>query len=225
MVEATTPARRRHASGAATRVLLLEAAERLFAIRGIDGVTLREIQVAAGQSNSSVITYHFGSKTGLVRALVAHRQSVLDAELHHGATQLERVVAERASGIATARELVGLVVGPLVSSIRRGEMYVPFLARLSEDPLARSEYWPPHIDDRMYSAETEQLVGVLLSGLPERVRRARNHQFFTSMLHVLGDHARNGTDLSPARVSSYVDGWAALLVAKVSPETTALLEG
>ena len=37
-------------------------AERLFAMNGVEGVTLREIQAEAGQSNSSVITYHFGSR-------------------------------------------------------------------------------------------------------------------------------------------------------------------
>ena len=39
-------------------------AERLFAMNGVEGVSLREIQAAAGQSNSSVITYHFGSQAG-----------------------------------------------------------------------------------------------------------------------------------------------------------------
>jgi AcrR family transcriptional regulator len=62
--------RRHHAAGEATRELLMVAAERLFALNGVEGVTLREIQVAAGQANSSVITYHFGSQAGLVRALI-----------------------------------------------------------------------------------------------------------------------------------------------------------
>ncbi|EUA23452.1 bacterial regulatory s, tetR family protein [Mycobacterium xenopi 4042] len=41
--------RRRNASGEATRVMLMEVAERLFATRGIQAVTLREIQEAAGK--------------------------------------------------------------------------------------------------------------------------------------------------------------------------------
>ena len=60
--------------------MLMEFAERLFATRGIEAVTLREIQQAAGQSNTSVIRYHFGSRDGLVRALIAYRQASLGAD-------------------------------------------------------------------------------------------------------------------------------------------------
>ena len=222
--EAGTP-RRRHAGGEATRLLLLETAERLFATRGIEAVTPREIQVAAGQSNSSVIGYHFGSKTSLVRALIAYRQPVLDAERDDGLTALRRAVASGARPAATARDMVEIVVGPLASSIRRDELYVPFLARLSEeDPLARSEYWPSHVQDNLNPEAAEQLVESVTQDLPPRVRRARDLLFFTSMLHTLGDHARRGLPLSAARLSGYVDGWVGLLTAPVSPETARLLE-
>src|SRR3546814_1363010 len=72
----SAPPKRRHSAGEATRVLLIEAAERLFATRGIDGVTLAQIQLAAGQSNSSVIGYHFGSKDGLVQAILDRKRVV-----------------------------------------------------------------------------------------------------------------------------------------------------
>lgn len=207
--------RRRHASGEATRVLLLETAERLFAVRGIDGVTLREIQVAAGQSNSSVITYHFGSKTGLVRALITHRQRALEAD--------RDPAARDGSAPAHARELVELVVRPMVASIERGEMYIPFLARLSEDPLARSEYWPDDVEDNLTATVVEGLVDAAMGDLPARLRRSRSFSFFTSVLHTLAEHARREIPLSSAGLSGYVDGWAGLLSAPVSPETAALL--
>src|ERR1700735_5807674 len=78
--ESATGARRRNASGESTRVMLMEVAERLFATRGIEAVTLREIQQAAGQSNTSVIRYHFGSRDGLIRALIAYRQASLGTD-------------------------------------------------------------------------------------------------------------------------------------------------
>jgi AcrR family transcriptional regulator len=78
--ETPTVARRRNSSGESTRVMLMEVAERLFATRGIEAVTLREIQQAAGQSNTSVIRYHFGSRDGLIRSLIAHRQHGLGAD-------------------------------------------------------------------------------------------------------------------------------------------------
>ncbi|AMT69730.1 TetR/AcrR family transcriptional regulator [Mycobacteroides immunogenum] len=48
---------------------LLNAAERLFAERGVDAVSLRAIMAAAG-TNVASVHYHFGSKERLVEALL-----------------------------------------------------------------------------------------------------------------------------------------------------------
>jgi AcrR family transcriptional regulator len=48
-------------------------AERLFAARGIDGVSLRQIGSAAGNGNNSAVQYHFGSKDRLVQAVFEYR--------------------------------------------------------------------------------------------------------------------------------------------------------
>src|SRR4051812_17321889 len=51
------------------RTKILIAAERLFADRGVDNVSLREIGERAGQRNNSAVQYHFGTKQGLIQAL------------------------------------------------------------------------------------------------------------------------------------------------------------
>ncbi len=56
-----------------TRARMIEVAERLFAERGVNGVSLREIGVEAGQRNTGAARYHFGSKAGLVDAVFEHR--------------------------------------------------------------------------------------------------------------------------------------------------------
>jgi len=48
-------------------------AESLFAERGIDGVSLRQIGAAIGSANTSVVAYHFGSKEALVEAIFHYR--------------------------------------------------------------------------------------------------------------------------------------------------------
>jgi len=63
----------RTAAASSTKALLVEAGERLFGERGIDGASLREITAEAGQSNSNVVQYHFGDKAGLVSAILADR--------------------------------------------------------------------------------------------------------------------------------------------------------
>ncbi|WP_068086643.1 TetR/AcrR family transcriptional regulator [Novosphingobium rosa] len=56
----------------AKRELLL-AAERLFAARGIEAVSLREIAEAAGSRNNNAVQYHFAGREGLMAAIYAMR--------------------------------------------------------------------------------------------------------------------------------------------------------
>ena len=62
-----------------TRELMLDAAERLFAEKGIDATTVSEVHRIAGQSNKSAVHYHFGSREGLVQAVVARHHEVQEA--------------------------------------------------------------------------------------------------------------------------------------------------
>ncbi|GHE54071.1 hypothetical protein GCM10019059_11590 [Camelimonas fluminis] len=72
------------------REAIKRSARDLFARRGVDGVTVREIVAASGQKNHGSLTYYFGSKEELVRELVAEgarvineaRNAMLDALEH-----------------------------------------------------------------------------------------------------------------------------------------------
>lgn len=59
------------------RSRLTDVALHLFARRGVDGVSIAEIAVAAGASKANVM-HHFGSKDGLYAACL----DVIDAHLH-----------------------------------------------------------------------------------------------------------------------------------------------
>lgn len=61
---------------------ILIAAERLFAERGVENVSLREIGDRAGQRNNSAVQYHFGSLQGLIQALYDLRLVPLNHERH-----------------------------------------------------------------------------------------------------------------------------------------------
>ncbi|MGY9036665.1 MAG: helix-turn-helix domain-containing protein [Rhodobacterales bacterium] len=56
-----------------TKMELLLAAERLFALQGIAATTIRQINAEAGQKNSSAIHYHFGSRDAILDAIIAIR--------------------------------------------------------------------------------------------------------------------------------------------------------
>ena len=61
----------KHASrSAATRRKFIRAAQRLYAERSIDAVSLNEVTAAAGQKNRNALQYHFGNKDGLIQAIL-----------------------------------------------------------------------------------------------------------------------------------------------------------
>jgi AcrR family transcriptional regulator len=213
--ENTRP-RRRHSTGEATRELLMVTAERLFAMNGVEGVSLREIQAAAGQSNSSVITYHFGSQAGLVRALLEYRYQRVNAR------RAELLQEARERGVAgDPRETVWIIVRPLIESIDAGEMFVPFLARVSANSRTFAEYLPRRMDDAV--DVLRETVSSQLSVMPERARLGREVQLYNSVLNLLAELARGHQRISEAQLSNYVDGWVGMLTAPMSPATSELM--
>ncbi|MDR3662493.1 MAG: TetR/AcrR family transcriptional regulator, partial [Mycobacterium sp.] len=94
-----------------------------------------------------------------------------------------------------------------------------------EDPRARSDYWPDHLEDDWTQDRLEELVDAALQDLPERIRRGRTFQLYTSLINVLAAAARSGHGLAEAQLHNYVDAWVGMLTAPVSYETRGLLTG
>ena len=110
-----------------TRELLIDTAERLFAERGIHGVSMREIGLAAGQRNNGVTQYHFGDKAGLVVAIFERRSADVNAR------RLALLGAAQSDGRDGVRDLVEAFVVPLAEQVEQGHAYVRFLSRLQTD--------------------------------------------------------------------------------------------
>lgn len=72
---------------------LILASLKLFAEHGIEGVSMRNINVMAGTKNSGAAHYHFGSKEGVIEALI----EFLNAEIL--ALREEHIQALTANGI------------------------------------------------------------------------------------------------------------------------------
>ena len=75
-----------------TQTRLIETAERLFAERGVHGVSLREIGAEAGQRNTGAVRYHFGSKEQLVNAVFEHRMVPINARREAMLAELDTAV-------------------------------------------------------------------------------------------------------------------------------------
>jgi AcrR family transcriptional regulator len=76
-------ARRTPAVADDTRTRILDTAERLFAERGIESVSVRSILASAGV-NVALAHYHFGSREGLITAVLEARVAPLVAEMARG---------------------------------------------------------------------------------------------------------------------------------------------
>lgn len=114
-----------------TRARIVAAAEELFAARGVDSVSLREINRAAAQANSSALQYHFGDRRGLLRAVVVKHKPGIDAGRHALLDQYE------ADGDGDLRTLAGALVLPPASKLADpdgGRAYLQIVAELLNRP-------------------------------------------------------------------------------------------
>lgn len=99
-------------SGGATRTALLDAAEQLFAKRGIDNTSVRQI-VAKAKVNLGAVNYHFGSKDRLAFEVFVRRIEPLKrARL----ARLDVLQAEAGDRPITLEELLDALVRPMVET-------------------------------------------------------------------------------------------------------------
>lgn len=164
----------------ATREALLREAERLFARHGLYQVQLRQIVVAAGQRNTSAISYHFGSREGLLDAILVR---------HGDPTDIERgVLLDRVGTDGSTRDLVAALVVPYAArlSTPEGRDYLRIVSQLS----ARFSAWrhaPPGTGERLV-----EILRILESrpDLTEPLRRERIVELIMLMTVAMSERAR-----------------------------------
>lgn len=98
---------RQHIPQPDTRDAIKQTARRLFAERGIDGVSVKEIVAAAGQRNGGSLHYHFKTKESLVRELVVDGAKLIDQWRN---AQLDAL--EQREHPASLREIIEVLVLP-----------------------------------------------------------------------------------------------------------------
>ncbi|WP_418320090.1 TetR/AcrR family transcriptional regulator [Piscinibacter sakaiensis] len=206
---------------------LLETAERLFAERGIDAVSMREIAREAGQRNNSALHYHFGTKEALVRAVLQLGMREVDILRND---YVSRLLAGQRQG--EVRALVEALVWPLASKLmtRKGNTYNRFLAAVQLHP--DIELSAPAADDidrgfrRVY-----EFLGPALPHVPESLLRQRYLSAINFLFFSLADFERvsarrgrqnRGFDMRRA-IENLIDMLAGALAAPVSTQVQQLL--
>lgn len=114
-----------------TRMRLIRAAEKLFGERGIHGVTLKEINAAAGQRNESALHYHFGSKRALIEAILRHHVEDIDRRRQE---RVDRLLEDGNEN--NLREVLRATFMPLLELLGSadGVRFIRFMAEVLHDP-------------------------------------------------------------------------------------------
>ncbi|QDR81152.1 TetR/AcrR family transcriptional regulator [Sporomusa termitida] len=131
---------------------LIAAGERLFAAKGLAGVSIRQLAKEAG-TNSALISYHFGSKEGLYAAILENQF----APIHE---LLDRVKGIRASA---TEKIMGYAHNVVIVHQK-----MPFLTKfLMGELLNPSRFFKPVIHkhiERIYLFITETLREGIAAG-------------------------------------------------------------
>jgi AcrR family transcriptional regulator len=209
-------------AGDDTRARLLAAAERLFAERGIDAVSLREITRESGARNAIALQYHFTDRAGVVAAILAKHEPAIEAARHALLDEYEASVATGAG--ADLRPLAAALVRPLAAKLSDPDGGPEYL-RIQADLLSRPH---PALGERWRTDPTHSmfrwraLVDPFLDADSVRL-----HRRFTALVHTaveLGRRAASGPHADDRLFVSYlVDVVTAILGGPVSEETRRLL--
>jgi AcrR family transcriptional regulator len=207
----------------------MDAAVLLLAERGLGGVSLREINEAAGQRNTNALHYHFGDREGLIRAVAARHTAEV------GTIQRRLFEQCRADGsLDDLRTLLGLLQRPLSEYVEVGPVqaaWVRVAAQLLTHPRTATEDVVAAVPE-VAVVVGRAIIDQLSPPLPEDLAVRRLQAVSESAVHLVADRARlahTKKKVSRQRTemalftAELLDLSTAALQAPVADETSALL--
>ena len=168
-----------------TKERLMRAGERLFARDGIHGTRVRDLNELAGQRNPSALHYHFGSRAGLLEAIMLRYQLAVDAVVEE---RLDELIA--AGGRLRTADVIDAVVRPMVATLRTESgrdcaRIIPQMLSTLSDNLRRGVAQPA----TPQSVRILQLLHDLVPHLDERGRRERLVAYALTLSTLLAERA------------------------------------
>lgn len=111
---------------AATKAKIITVAEELFARKGVENVTLAEINQQSGQKNRSALQYHFGGKKELIGAIMDRHLGEINEERNRMLDKMQ------ANGTINTRTVSEAIVVPLANRLNApgGLSYIRITAQL-----------------------------------------------------------------------------------------------
>lgn len=188
MTTKTTALKRRiNLSSIATRAKLIAVAERLYAERGIEGVSLSEINRASKQRNANACQYHFGNKQGLLQAIIDKHVPDIAARRNELLDQFELTQALDLS------VLIHAWVQPVAEKLQDpdgGSDFIRINAQLTAAHTLAVQN-PALTTLRAQGAERlARLLNQALVEIPPAIRQQRLLMASVLLFHGLADHSR-----------------------------------
>ncbi len=195
--------------------------ERLIAAHGLQAVSLRQVAMAAGTANTSAVAYHFGSKDGLVRAILEYRLPGLIQQ---------RALLRAKIPVPTLRQKVECHLLPVIDLAEtEGSHYLTFLEQLQQFGPADHPFARLRPELRRSNREFVQDLAADLTHLPPPLRALRVQQVNTLSLHSAADRERfrlAGAEHLPFGLyaNNLLDTLTAVLLAPASSATQNCLD-
>jgi AcrR family transcriptional regulator len=161
-----------------TKEKILDTAERLIGEQGYAATSLRHIIAQAGV-NLAAVHYHFGSKEGLLDAVVARKAApVNDARL----AWLERVEAEAGDGPLEVEKVLESFFLPTAEVASRNPGFVRLMGQMLAEGMM------PRIVEKHFQATGLRFVAALQRAVPELPQEElmwRVHFMVGAMAHTM----------------------------------------
>lgn len=134
---------------------LLEVALKLFAVKGLDGVSTREIAQKA-QINISAITYYFGGKAELYSAVLEYIKTTLQADAAAIIKELDYSKKLKNMGVAEARTIFQRVYEEILNAaFKPKNIYMSMI-------LAKESVNPSKAAIKVFTAKTTPLTAEIV---------------------------------------------------------------
>jgi AcrR family transcriptional regulator len=176
-----------------TRDRILQTAERLFAEKGIDSVSLREITAAAGV-NIAAVHYHFGSKKMVLEELFAQRSEPIAKRRLELLSQVRR----DKKGKPVLEDVLHAFLQPALQARAEpgGASFVLLRARIAfENAQVRKA-----VLGKAFDASSREFLRILAQALPD----LDQDEMYWRFHFVLG--AMVYTMAAPGRIEAITDG-------------------
>ena len=143
-----------------TKEALIEAALVLFAEKGFDVVSIRDITGAAG-ANVASVKYHFGSRENLIDAVVASLVTPVNEERIRRIDQLEK-----GGGSLSVRSLLDALFKPLLSQIKESPVSEQLFCKLMGRVVGERPYEFPEVIMNQFREIAERFIPGFMAAVP-----------------------------------------------------------